>query len=100
MESYLSIDFRYSFNEMKVNNMPPPINATIVPPATNRNKIAPKFESMLPIELSFRPLVKGRAIRTGMCEPAGSETLLCANGLPTVLLPGLESRSLEVGKSA
>ena len=46
---------------MKVNNMPPPINATIVPPATNRNKIAPKFESMLPIEFSFRPLVKGRA---------------------------------------
>ena len=76
MESYLSIDFRYSFNEMKVNNMPPPINATIVPPATNRNKIAPKFESMLPIELSFRPLVKGRAIRTGMCQPAGSGPLL------------------------
>jgi hypothetical protein len=64
MESYLPIDFRYSFNEMQVNHMPPPTNATIVPPATNRNKIAPKFESMLSIELSFRPLVKGE--RSGL----------------------------------
>ena len=98
MESYLSIDFRYSFNAMQVNHMPPPVKATIVPPATNRNKIAPKFESMLSIELSFRPLVKGRATveRHPLAESGCTITIcICATGTRVRATPQRISSALS-----